>query len=494
LSNTALEMRLNPFSEKLEVYEEGKWVTLAEEDFTDEDFRLLQQELAQQRQREEKNVVSSNDEYRAKKMKQKKFFDDKGTFQPVWLAKYISTSVNLLNDGQFLYRYENGVFKPDGESFIRKMAQKLLKNESRKNKIEETLYWLKNETVFDKELINLEQDEIINVSNGLLDWRTGELHEHKPVYKTTIQLPVEYNPTANEPAVMEFAKSIVPEDTVETVFEMIGYCLLPITKYEKAFMLTGTGANGKSTLINIFTALIGKQNIANISLQALEENRFRLAELDGKLLNTFADLPHSAINKSSNFKMIVSGDRLTAERKNKNPFEFTPFAKMIFSANEIPKSSDVTDGFFRRWIIIPFPNKFEGKKRDTKLIEKLITPLALSTLLNLAIEGLKRLEKNCGFTENETTRKMLQQYRKDTDSVGTFINECCVIEEIARFSIKDMYRAYELFCHANGYKAHNNSDFNKQLKEKSGLDDYKRIRLGGNLEYCWHGISLKGNL
>jgi putative DNA primase/helicase len=497
MDDTSLEKRLNPFTKKLEVNDEGEWRNLEDNELNDEDFELLKNELEQLEEKEKSKVVNINRSSKGRNNKKGKnkdveqFFDDNGNFQPVWLAKYIRKNVHLINDGQFLYRYDNGVYKADGERYVRKLAQSLLQSKSRKSRIEETLYWLKNDSLVNKDKINRIQDEVINITNGNFFWREGDLYEHTPKFLSTIQLPVEYEPYANDPIVMDFVKSIVPDDTVDTVFEMIGYCLLPHTRYEKAFMLTGRGANGKSTLINMITALIGKQNVSNVALQELEENRFKLAELDGKLLNTFADLPQSALRKSSNFKLIVSGDRVNAERKNKDPFDFSPFAKMIFSANEIPKSSDVTEGFFRRWIIVPFPNKFEGKNRDTSLIDKLTTPKALSTLLNLSIEGLKRLEENNGFTQNESTKKMLEQYRKETDNVGAFINECCVLDNDTKYSIKDMYRAYERFCDANGYKTKNNSDFNKLLKEKCGLDHYKRVRTDRGLEYCWIGITLK---
>ena len=124
-----------------------------------------------------------------------------------------------------------------------------------------------------------------------------------------------------------------------------------------------------------------------------------LVDLFGKLANVFADLDRRALKGTSYFKTIVSGDSIDAERKFKSTFSFTPYAKLIFSANEIPHSSDNTFAFYRRWCIIPFNNKFEGEKADVNLLHKLTTPEELSGLLNRALQGLIRLIDNNGFTE-----------------------------------------------------------------------------------------------
>lgn len=414
----------------------------------------------------------------------------KMTFEPVVMGEdLVKDFVKVFFDGNLTYYYQDGLYFKQGEKYLSKLIQGLMQTKARQSRIREVLSWIQNHTYTESSKINA-NDGLINVKNGLLNARTGELLPHNPERLSTIQLDVEYDPDANDENVMEFLKSILPEDTIDTVLEMIGYCLVPTTRYEKAFMLTGTGANGKSTFINMITAMIGKDNISNIPLQDLESNRFKSAQLNGKLLNTFADIPHIALDKSSVFKSLVSGDRISAEFKGKDSFDFKPFAKLIFSANEIPSSRDTTDGFFRRWIIIPFPNQFTSDKADVRLIDKLTTPQAKSTLLNLAIEALKCLEQNGKFTENETTKEMLEQYKRDTDNVVTFVEESCTFGEEFTYSRNDLFKEYIAWCNESGLKHLGKIKFNKRIEEKYKL---KHKRPTGE-PHVWLGITMNHKL
>lgn len=364
----------------------------------------------------------------------------------------------------------------------------LLGFKARKGYIEEALYFSELDAYIQgKNQIN-PNDGLINVRNGLLNWRSGELKPHSSERISTIQYPVFYNPYARDEAVINFLKSIVNVETVDILCEIIGYCLIPTTKYEKAFMFTGTGANGKSTFINMLTRFLGRENVSNIELQDLEHHKFKVAELQDKSLNTFADISHRALMKSSIFKSVVSGDRLTAERKNIDPFEFTPFAKLIFSANEMPKTSDLTDGFFRRLLVIPFENKFTPDKADVNLLEKLTTTSALSTLLNLAIDGLLRLERNKRFTESEQTITALAQYKIGNDNVAIFVDECCVLDEMKTHSSKDLYAQYKEWSVDSGLLPLGKIKFNSRIEKNYGLT---KKRFKGEKSEHWLGIGMK---
>lgn len=411
-------------------------------------------------------------------------------FKPVSLAQDITEKyLWVFSNGHTLYWYDHGVYKSGGESEFMRIAQILLGEEWRQHYVKEALEWTKQaEIPPDKRTINA-NDGLLNLQNGLLNWKTGELLDHTPDRLSTIQLPVVYDPNAGDPSVMEFINSVIPDDAINTVFEMIGYCLIPTTKYEKAIMLYGNGANGKSTLINLLTALVGQNNMSNISLQDLETNRFKVAQIQDKLVNAFADLPRKGLVNANNFKAIVSGDVLNAEHKYGNPFEFKPFAKLVFSTNELPWSADVSDGYYRRWLIIPFTKKFTGENRDANLVEKLTTPAALSTLLNYAIDGLRRLETQ-GFTESATARNVLKQYRKENDNVAYFIEECCELGEEYKCLTTTMYEAYKKWCEASGLKALGKPNFSKRLKVLQPDLDNSHRRKGDTCQH-WTGITLK---
>lgn len=410
-------------------------------------------------------------------------------FMPSWLAKDIHNSFSkFFNDGRILYRYKDGKYINDGDSYFRSLAQELLHDESKKNRIEESLYWLRNDTLSDSGTPLNKHDGLINVSNGLVNYKTGELLPHTDERVSTVQFPVVYDPNANDEVVMKFLESVLPHDTIETMLELIGYCLVPTTKYEKAFMFSGTGANGKSTFVNMLSALLGKENVSNVPLQDLENNRFKSAQLYGKMANIFADIAPTALDKSSVFKSIVSGDSISAEYKGKDSFDFRPFAKLIFSANELPATRDITEGFFRRWIIIPFPNQFKKHHANPNLIHKLTTPEALSTLLNYAIQGLNRLEVNGHFTESETINNLLNEYKKESDSIATFVEEKCDLGAWGECtSTKELFEAYEKWCVEMDYSTIKKREFNKRIQTDYNLNRTRKYRSSSE---SWEGILL----
>lgn len=164
------------------------------------------------------------------------------------------------------------------------------------------------------------------------------------------QIPIEYNPNAKCPNILRFLGQVFKPKDVFTALEIIGYCLYRSAKYEKAVLCIGKGSNGKTTFLKVIDNLLGSKNMSHVSLQDLGNDRFASAGLYGKLANTFADLKSDKLTHSGPFKMLVSGDFIRAQHKFKNPFEFQNYAKLIFSANEIPQSDDKTYAYFRRWI------------------------------------------------------------------------------------------------------------------------------------------------
>ena len=237
-------------------------------------------------------------------------------------------------------------------------------------------------------------------------------------------------------------------------------------------MLTGDGANGKSTLIHWITALVGKSNVSSVTLQELSEHRFKVAEVYGKLVNAFADLDSRAIQSTSKFKAITSGDRMQGERKFGRIFDFCPFCKLVFSANEIPSAADTTHSYFRRWLIIDFPNRFNvGREADENLIDKLLTPAMLSGLLNVALAGLRRLaDANGRFTESESIRGQLRDYRKSNDPVVSFIDDCIISSEGARVERRSVLTAFSQYCKDQGFRAVGRNRFYEKLRANGVRD------------------------
>ena len=416
-------------------------------------------------------------------------YSDGGKFSPPMLAEEILEEHNFFYYDQQLFFYEKGVYRPTGHEAIGRLCKEKLGTEFRKHRVEEVIYYIKTATKIDPTVIN-QDDGLINVKNGNLNWRTGELLSHTPKRLSTIQLPVAYDRDADCPAISKFFKEVLPEDSISVIEELVGYSLTPTSKYEKAFMFTGTGANGKSVMINLLSKLIGQQNTTSIPFQELISSKYKRADLYGTLLNACADLSTQAASSSEIFKKIVSGDVVDAERKFGHPFYFRPTASLVFSANAVPGARDITYAFFRRWIIVPFPNRFEhGKNADENLINKLTMPKELSGLLNLAIKGLQRLEANKCFTETDATRTALAQYQINTDSVMAFTEEECAAKEYVRVYPQALYDAYMDWCNKTGFRPKGRNKFYDRLKEIYPDIEEKKAQQGGRR--YWSGIGLK---
>lgn len=418
------------------------------------------------------------------------FGGEKGTtFIPKWLGDDILKEYPVFYNGSHIYVYRDGVYRRDQGGIIGRLVVEKLGDMFKRDRLSETVAYLQNKRWIKPDKVDA-NPELINVKNGLLEWKTGKLHPHTPDHLSTIQLPVTYDPSAKAPNIEKFMSEIVSRDTIPTLQEFFGYSMIPSTRYEKAVILTGEGANGKSKFIELYQMFIGESNISNIALQDLEGDRFKLAQLQGKLANVYADIPAKAMEKTNVFKTVTSGDRISAEFKGKDSFEFKPFARLMFSANELPKSSDLTEGYFRRLIIVDFPNTFgkNGLKKDPHIMDKISTSDELSGLLNIALTGLQRLESQGEFTNNQDTIDATNQYKRDIDPLITFIEECCFISEDANVDKQKLYDEYVSWTYRAGLRALGKITFYKRIGKAVNLKEY-RPSPAANRRY--RGISLQ---
>jgi phage/plasmid-associated DNA primase len=250
-----------------------------------------------------------------------------------------------------LYRYDGGVYRTDGERAARVMAKELLAHKFKRRHLDELVAYLRADYPF---ITEHPPRDVLNVANGLLDWRTLELRPHSPDVPSAVQVPPAWNPEARCPRIERFLADVLPDDAVEHGLEILGYGLYAGNPLQRAVMTLGPGGNGKSVYLTLARALYGRANVSATSLQALSENRFSGAELFGRLANICGDLDARAVKRTDLFKQLTGGDLIQAERKFAHPFSFTCFALPLFSANEAPLSSDQTDAWFDRWLVVPF--------------------------------------------------------------------------------------------------------------------------------------------
>lgn len=381
------------------------------------------------------------------------FFDEHGEFDAVAFAKAMlqSYAFKTTQDNETLYVYNPnlGIYEPNGEVLIKKTMAKILDYHNSQRYYADIVFHVKGSTYFERPQ---EDPNRLVLKNGILNLETLSLEPFTPTQFHLIHVPVTYDTKAECPTTIQFFNDVVGKKQVDLVQEFIGYCLYQAYEYHVALMPVGTGKNGKSTLLTLITKFLGgSRNVSHETLQSLCYNRFAAAELYGKLANTCADIPSTALAQTGMFKMLTGNDPLTAERKYGQPFTFTNIAKLLFSCNKVPETKDDTDAYFRRWIIIACNNVFTGKKCNPKIIEKLTTETELSGLLNWALQGLKRLLTNGHFTANEDIETQRKEYIRKSNSSKAFIEECLQYSPSPEDYIPetDLYAKYVLFCQQN---------------------------------------------
>lgn len=227
-------------------------------------------------------------------------------------------------------------------------------------------------------------------------------------------------------------------------------------------LLFGTGANGKSVLFEIICALIGSQNITNYSLQSLtSKDGYHRAMIANKLLNYASEINGKL--EISFFKQLASGEPVEARLPYGNPVLIKDYAKFIFNCNDLPRDTEQTNAFFRRFIILPFRFTIPSEKQDKKLAEQIINE-ELTGIFNWVIDGLKRLLKNGNFTQSEIVKNEVAQYAIESDSVLMFLEDLEYEASISEtITVNSIYNEYKTYCFENGYITCSIKTFSQRL-------------------------------
>jgi P4 family phage/plasmid primase-like protien len=284
-------------------------------------------------------------------------------------------------------------------------------------------------------------ERYLNVPNGLLDWRSGQLYAHTPDVLSTIQLGAQWQPGALCPAFDQWLSQVVPPDCVELAWELIGYLCYSGNPLHAAVMLVGDGRNGKGTYLRVVKAILGERNVTAASLADLVGTRFTTATLFGKIANIAGDIDGTYLENTAVLKAVTGGDMISAEHKGRDRFDFVPWAVPVFSANRIPASADTTAGYLSRWLILPFPNSFAGRE-DRTLDAKLHAELP--GILASAIRRLPTLLARGQFGLGDSAREAKADFERRVDQVKFWVHTCC-----ERGDYPLMRQAYYHQCYKN---------------------------------------------
>lgn len=360
-------------------------------------------------------------------------------------------------------------------SEVRKLIHKIMLDNGQDpltNKIND-IFSLAKDHFHKGDILNSKR-HILTFNNTVLNTMTLELLPFSPTYYSTILIKYDYDSTAKCEKWLSFIDDILlDEDLQKCIQEMMGYCLTTDTQYHVAFFLDGAGRNGKSTFMEILKNLVGQENVSNTSFHTLS-SRFGLQNMENKLLNYDAEISADNLPNTNMFKAIVGGDSVEVERKFRDSYTTRFFCKLVYAANELPSIRDRSKGFFSRLIIIPFLNEFTKEKGnlDRKIIAKLSKELP--GILNWAIEGLKRVREQDGFTVANKSIRRLDEYMKENSSLLQFIDEECIVVKDAKTSSREFFIRYTEFCRESGLKPFS--------KKKAGMEVAKLPQI--ELKYC----------
>lgn len=344
-------------------------------------------------------------------------------------------------DTQEIYYYNGGTYHQNGETIIASIAEEHMEDLSSIHNKNEVISHIKDKHYITREQFNAPVN-YINLKNGIYNLDTNELTCHDPDTLFLNEIPVAYDPGAECPRILKFISEIIYPEDIPTIQEFFGYCLYRRHHIHKSCMLIGEGKNGKSTLINLLSTFLGQDNVASRELNQLIADKFAVADLYGKLANVAADIASSALGQTGLFKALTGEDLVTAEKKFKGAFNFRNYAKFIFSANALPRSPDKTYAFYRRWIIINFPNTFTDLECNENLIQELTTPEELSGLFNWAIIGLQRLIRQGDFSYGKSVEEVAEQYELLSDPMYAFVKEFIRPQPGGAILKDDLYEKY----------------------------------------------------
>lgn len=413
------------------------------------------------------------------------FFNSKGSFLFDKFANYLVRVANIVKINGKLYIYRNGIYESGDEYLEAAMIEHIpgLSQSKRKEVLSYLGLIVKNEsTVADANLVAF--------NNGVLDIITEEFSEFSPEYIVTNKIPHNYNPDAESDLLDRVMLKLAcgDENVLNLLYQAVGYTFYRRNELRKSFFLLGEKRNGKSTFLDMVSTLLGEENTANLDLCEIGD-RFRTAELTGKLANIGDDINDEWVSNTAIFKKVVSGDVITVEKKGKDPFKLRSFAKFFFSANSLPRLGRGKDSaaVLDRLVIIPFDAKFskDDPDYDPFIKYKLRGEDVMEALIAKSIPALRDVLAEQSFEKCTKVEDSLAEFETSNNPISEFFAELDEADYLNE-PIKNVYQRYTTFCLATNLQAMSAIEFQKQMKRQFDVTiktveaNGKRVRVYAN--------------
>lgn len=387
------------------------------------------------------------------------------------------------------------------ETFIKEETETLIPNCTSHHR-KEVIDKIKAKTYSELEKFDTDPN-LITVENGILNLETLELEPHNPNHLSRVLLPVEYHKPENE-SIEENLKDTLfwkfltssftvhdkfRKDDFDTVLEIIACPIIKRHVDEKAFMFLGGGENGKSVCLGYIQSIIGRDNVRNISLQDIADDKFMRANLSGASANIFPDLEQNELKHTGKVKAITSNEGIEVQKKHQQAFTLYPFCKLMFSCNRFPKVFDQSQGFFRRWLIVKWERDFENDPaRIEYLKEKLEANkeeknLVFSCLVVIA----NRLNKVGKFTHSKDWKTIQKEWNENADPIDDFATNYILDSENHKTK-RETYHFYKDVMIEKGETPKGIGQFSKAFSE---YHDEDRVEVNGRTQRAWLNIDFK---
>jgi putative DNA primase/helicase len=356
------------------------------------------------------------------------FIDKRDGLQAVRLAVAVQERVTLgrmavQGDSDALdplWRYANGVWTAGGEKAAAQEVVRLLGERHRRSHIGNVLDVLRADSTIQAIAPDAPHPEFVNFANGMLELSTGRLVDHAPTFGSTVQIPHPWHPEATCPTVEAWFAEVLPDAGMSGfMFAVLGYLLVNGNPWHRAFLLVGSGRNGKSTFLRLAEQMLGSNNVSNVPLDRIADgHRFASAEMFMRTANVCGDLAATHLKDTSTFKQLTGGDPVFAERKMRDPFSFTWWGVPIFSANAVPGADDTSHGFMSRWEIVRFPVDLTGRC-DPGIESRLLSELP--GVIVRAVDALRQALVDGDFSRPPAVIEAKAEFARSLDQVRGYL-------------------------------------------------------------------------
>jgi putative DNA primase/helicase len=418
-----------------------------------------------------------------------------------------------------LFKWEEGHYIACEEwlrAYVEKMGQELGLQEKVKNHIvNEVVEKVKRMSYFELK----EEPLRIAFKNVVLDWKAlleGDSEKAlRPIEETKEQpvfhliphkldvdfLKVCIGKFSPEKGITNGAEELLPNtvnifkawvgDAWPVLFEGVGYCLYPDYPFNKAFMLVGNGRNGKSTFLRLVKEVLGEENVVGLALQDICLYHFAASELYHKLSNIFPDIPTKPIGYAGWFKVLTGEDTVSAPRKFRESIYFKNYAKLLFSANELPQVEDMSEAFWRRWIVLEFPNRFED---NPTFFEENFPEEVIEKIIALGLLAFVNVYKSRTFSIKGSEADFKEKWLRNANSIYAYVkdgeeNKRLTLEKEAYTPTDQLYQDYVNWCEENDLEAQTKNLFTRELERLFGVAK-KQKKEKGKRFYAYEGIKL----